>query len=187
MQQRKRSESSSSHEIGSLSVPALRLLQAYNEHSPTQKLDYFAQGITEAAATLQAQVATLSTESTTVAAPPPPPPSLKETEPAVTQTGVGVPFSVLNIGSRKIGLVTIPDDEASKSDRKGSVNSFTWTTPPRVLLVEDDAICRKLSSKLLQIFGCQFDVATDGTVAVNKMNLVKYDMVLMVRRVSLRV
>ncbi|KAJ7128355.1 CheY-like superfamily [Mycena epipterygia] len=50
-----------------------------------------------------------------------------------------------------------------------------WAMPPRVLLVNDDAVTRKLSSKFLQILGCTFD----GAGAVNKMNLEKYDLVLM--------
>ena len=60
-----------------------------------------------------------------------------------------------------------------------------WAVPPRVLLVEDDAVSRKLSSKFLQVFGCTIDVAVDGVGAVNKMNLEKYDLVLMVRFFSL--
>lgn len=55
-----------------------------------------------------------------------------------------------------------------------------WAVPPRVLLVDDDAVSRKLSSKFLQVFGCTIDVAVDGVVAVNKMNLERYDLVLMV-------
>ncbi|KAG0338056.1 kinase-regulated stress-responsive transcription factor skn7 [Podila humilis] len=55
----------------------------------------------------------------------------------------------------------------------------TWSKAPRVLLVEDDDICRKLSSRLLQLFGCPFDVAEDGLAAVGKMSLQKYDIVLM--------
>eukprot|EP00158_Paraphelidium_tribonemae_P009738 Partr_v1_DN28945_c0_g1_i2_m24932 putative response regulator len=55
----------------------------------------------------------------------------------------------------------------------------SWMIAPRVLLVEDDPTCRHLSSKLLQIFGCSFDVAPDGLVAVSKMNLDHYDLVLM--------
>ena len=55
-----------------------------------------------------------------------------------------------------------------------------WAVPPRVLLVDDDAVTRKLSSKFLQVFGCTIDVAVDGVGAVNKMNLEKYDLVLMV-------
>ncbi|KAJ7922535.1 hypothetical protein B0H13DRAFT_2409573 [Mycena leptocephala] len=54
-----------------------------------------------------------------------------------------------------------------------------WTVPPRVLLVDDDAVTRKLSTKFLRVFGCTTDVAVDGVSAVNKMNLEKYDLVLM--------
>ncbi|KAF8803163.1 hypothetical protein BYT27DRAFT_7196034 [Phlegmacium glaucopus] len=54
-----------------------------------------------------------------------------------------------------------------------------WAVPPRVLLVDDDAVIRKLSSKFLKIFGCTTDVAVDGIGAVTKMNLEKYDLVLM--------
>jgi CheY-like chemotaxis protein len=55
-----------------------------------------------------------------------------------------------------------------------------WTAPPKVLLVEDDDTCRRLSSKLLQIFGCNFDIAVDGLDAVNRMGVgYKYDIVLM--------
>lgn len=54
-----------------------------------------------------------------------------------------------------------------------------WAVPPRVLLVDDDAVSRTLSSKFLKVFGCTTDVAVDGVGAVNKMNLEKYDLVLM--------
>ncbi|KAJ3716686.1 hypothetical protein C8R42DRAFT_203155 [Lentinula raphanica] len=54
-----------------------------------------------------------------------------------------------------------------------------WAVSPRVLLVDDDAVSRKLGSKFLQVFGCKIDVAVDGVSAVNKMNLEKYDLVLM--------
>lgn len=55
-----------------------------------------------------------------------------------------------------------------------------WAVSPRVLLVDDDAVIRKLSCKLLKIFGCTTDLAVDGIGAVTKMNLEKYDLVLMV-------
>ncbi|KAK7694095.1 hypothetical protein QCA50_003671 [Cerrena zonata] len=54
-----------------------------------------------------------------------------------------------------------------------------WAVPPRVLLVDDDVVSRKLSSKFLQIFGCTIDVAVDGVAAVERMNLERYDLVLM--------
>lgn len=55
-----------------------------------------------------------------------------------------------------------------------------WSMPPKVLLVEDDDTCRRFGSRLLQIFGCPFDVAEDGVAAVGKMTHQKYDIVLMV-------
>ena len=52
--------------------------------------------------------------------------------------------------------------------------------PPKVLLVEDDDICRTLSSKLLGVFGCSFDIAVDGLDAVQRMGIGnRYDLVLM--------
>ncbi len=54
-----------------------------------------------------------------------------------------------------------------------------WTAPPRVLLVDDDEVCRRLSSKFLQVFGCSIDYAVDGMSAVSKMNAQRYDLVLM--------
>jgi osomolarity two-component system response regulator SKN7 len=50
-----------------------------------------------------------------------------------------------------------------------------------VLLVDDDEVNRRMSSKFLQVFGCTIDVAVDGVGAVERMNLEKYDLVLMVR------
>ncbi|CAH1765747.1 8807_t:CDS:2 [Entrophospora sp. SA101] len=55
----------------------------------------------------------------------------------------------------------------------------SWSVPPKVLLVDDDAVYQNIGSKLLQIFGCSFDIAVDGLSAVRKMNFAKYDLVLM--------
>lgn len=54
-----------------------------------------------------------------------------------------------------------------------------WSVPPRVLLVEDDAVCRNLTTKFLQLFGCSIDVASDGVEAVNKMQSGVYDICMM--------
>jgi hypothetical protein len=59
-----------------------------------------------------------------------------------------------------------------------------WAVPPRVLLVEDDAVSRKLSSKFLQVLGVTTDFAVDGESAVKQMHLGRYDLVLMVRPLS---
>ena len=100
-----------------------------------------------------------------------PPPTISST----TETPVPSPSSPLP-------LSTI---SSSSSQQKLRVRRTTfvpggWAVPPRVLLVDDDAVIRKLSSKFLKIFGCTTDVAVDGIGAVTKMNLEKYDLVLMV-------
>lgn len=63
--------------------------------------------------------------------------------------------------------------------KSGKKKITPWVSPPKILLVEDDAVCRRLSSKFLSFFGCDIDTATDGVSAVNQMNQKKYDLVLM--------
>jgi len=81
------------------------------------------------------------------------------------------------------GASTSLSSSSDSGGRKLRVRRSTyvpgWAVPPRVLLVDDDAVSRKLSSKFLKVFGCTIDVAVDGVGAVNKMNLEKYDLVLM--------
>ncbi|KAI9607453.1 hypothetical protein H4Q26_005975 [Puccinia striiformis f. sp. tritici PST-130] len=40
---------------------------------------------------------------------------------------------------------------------------------PRVLIVEDDQICRRISSTILELMGCRIEFACDGLNAVNRM------------------
>ena len=54
-----------------------------------------------------------------------------------------------------------------------------WAVPPKILLVDDDAVYRNMSSKFLQVFGCEADVAVDGISALDKLNVEKYDLILM--------
>ena len=44
-----------------------------------------------------------------------------------------------------------------------------WPGQPRVLIVEDDHICRRLSSAILELMGCQIEFACDGLNAVSRM------------------
>ncbi|RKO89546.1 HSF-type DNA-binding-domain-containing protein, partial [Blyttiomyces helicus] len=60
------------------------------------------------------------------------------------------------------------------------VTGHGWSQPPRVLIVEDDVVSRRISTKILQGTGCSFDVAVDGVEAVERMSCGnKYDVVLM--------
>lgn len=68
---------------------------------------------------------------------------------------------------------------AIKSIQAAKANIVSWAVAPKILLVEDDAVCRRLSTKFLSFFGCEIATATDGVSAVNKMNEKKYDLVLM--------
>jgi osomolarity two-component system response regulator SKN7 len=54
-----------------------------------------------------------------------------------------------------------------------------WSTTPRVFIVEDDQISRDLCAKYMQECGCSVELASDGASAVNKMNVEKFDLVLM--------
>ncbi len=86
-----------------------------------------------------------------------------------------------NVTSPPPQMQSAPSSSSQKLRVRRSTYVPGWAVPPRVLLVDDDAVSRKLSSKFLQVFGCAIDVAVDGVGAVNKMNLEKYDLVLMVR------
>ena len=99
--------------------------------------------------------------------------------PAPSASAGGAP-SMGGGGSASAGPSTRPGSAQTLRVRR-STYVPGWAVPPRVLLVDDDAVSRKVSSKFLQIFGCTIDVAVDGVGAVNKMNLEKYDLVLMVR------
>ncbi|GJE98935.1 HSF-type DNA-binding-domain-containing protein [Phanerochaete sordida] len=131
---------------------------------------------------------------------PPPPPALASSSAVAaldsavvmpTPQGMGGDPEQEGEAERQQPIVVVPDPElapqpgppTAATSQKLRVRRSTyvpgWAVPPRVLLVDDDAISRKLSSKFLQVFGCTIDVAVDGDVAVNKMNLEKYDLVLM--------
>ncbi|CEP10212.1 hypothetical protein [Parasitella parasitica] len=73
----------------------------------------------------------------------------------------------------------VPVINASAPIRKRKRLQPGWSVPPRVLLVDDDSLFRRLSTRLLQIAGCTIDVAVDGMEAVRKLGTGKYDLVLM--------
>lgn len=103
-------------------------------------------------------------------------------DPNLLQAGGALPFEGAQVSFSEAGPSSIPRSESAQTLRvRRSTYVPGWAVPPRVLLVDDDAVSRKLGSKFLQVFGCTFDVAVDGVSAVNKMNLEKYDLVLMVR------
>jgi len=112
------------------------------------------------------------------------PPSLSATDPRplvhVYPPPTSPPPSLSSsIPSGGGGAMTSPRQSKLRVRRSTYVPG--WAVPPRVLLVEDDLVSRRLSSKFLQVSGCEIGVAVDGLGAVSKMELEKYDLVLMVR------
>ncbi|KAL0093342.1 hypothetical protein F4703DRAFT_1767739 [Phycomyces blakesleeanus] len=97
------------------------------------------------------------------------------------KTAEGVAFVTLGrvsphvaIRDNKPGIeLTMPTIDNTKKA------TFSWTVPPRVLLVDDDSVYRDLSGKLLQVIGCTIDLAKDGVEAIGKMGAEKYDLILM--------
>ncbi|CAG8548546.1 18862_t:CDS:2, partial [Racocetra persica] len=87
---------------------------------------------------------------------------------------------VSNASSSNVLRVGNTSQHASNSMRvHRSTFVPVWSVPPKVLLVDDDLVYQKFGSKLLEVFGCSFDIAVDGIGAVNQMNMSKYDLVLM--------
>jgi osomolarity two-component system response regulator SKN7 len=106
----------------------------------------------------------------------PPPAGLSMPLPPPTPTGhPGPSFSPM--GQTTLGI--LPSRPLTNGQKPKPAPA--WSIRPRVLLVEDDPVCRQLSSKFLEVFGCTIDVAEDGMSAVSKMNAEKYDLVFMVR------
>ncbi|RIA93585.1 CheY-like superfamily [Glomus cerebriforme] len=54
-----------------------------------------------------------------------------------------------------------------------------WSIQPKVLFVDDELSIREGGSQWFQAYGCQFDLASDGITAVNKMHIQQYDIVFM--------
>ncbi|KAI0790678.1 hypothetical protein C8Q75DRAFT_760139 [Abortiporus biennis] len=117
--------------------------------------------------------------------PPSVPPNQSDiSQPLPLDASEGHDTSSIHPPGRSTDLTDASDVKNKRSETqtlriKRSAYVPAWAVPPRVLLVDDDAINRKKSSKFLQIFGCTIDVAVDGLGAVEQMNIEKYDLVLM--------
>ncbi|KAG8915245.1 kinase-regulated stress-responsive transcription factor skn7 [Tulasnella sp. 417] len=125
---------------------------------------------------------------TTATAPAPAQAEAESTFPAKqepsAQEGLSILSSVPGPSAGLAANVTDNADPTVSSDAplpqiaKGTPTP-AWAVSPRVLLVDDDEVSRRLFSRFLQVLGCIVDVAVDGIGGVNKMNLETYDLVLM--------
>jgi len=87
------------------------------------------------------------------------------------------------LSQKASALLSVPN-----TNQQSSSAAYTpmWSTKPRVLLVDDDAVSRTISSKFLSVLGCSFDIAQDGVAALELMDRAQYDLVLMVRFVLIQ-
>lgn len=112
---------------------------------------------------------------------PPPRPSSGMQVYLMPRNGWGGGFDESAVGGQE--QISPPSSSLLPPSSSNLTSTGTWSTPPHILLVDDDAVSRKLSSKFLQVFGCAIDVAVDGVGAVDKMNSAMgmggYDLVLM--------
>jgi osomolarity two-component system response regulator SKN7 len=63
--------------------------------------------------------------------------------------------------------------------RRSTTIVTSWTHAPKILVVEDDVVYRQLSSKFLEKFGCTIETVDSAQQAIERMNHIKYDLVLM--------
>lgn len=76
---------------------------------------------------------------------------------------------------------------ASNKGKNKPILTGNWTTPPRVLLVDDDSVYRDVCGRMLVMMKCSVDSAKDGIQALEKLNLNKYDLILMVKEHNIQV
>ncbi|CAI2179606.1 17003_t:CDS:2 [Funneliformis geosporum] len=106
---------------------------------------------------------------------------LKPRQTQSTSTPNLLPVSSSNNGNSSIPHIDNTSPQRASNTMRVHRSTFVpaWSVPPKVLLVDDDAVYQNIGSKFLQVFGCAIDIAVDGISAVNKMNFEKYDLVLM--------
>lgn len=92
--------------------------------------------------------------------------------------------SKINEGSTFIFNLSLKNSEVKTSEKKEKKNlAYTDTRAfiknLNVLVVEDNAMNQKLISKILEIWGCSFEIAKNGRVAVEMSEKAIYNVILM--------
>ncbi len=84
---------------------------------------------------------------------------------------VRLPRSAVKVTSQQAPLVDPP-----RPDPQGEL---AWGTPPRILVVEDNAVNQELVTEILRGAGCDPKVAGNGIEALHELDRSDYDLVLM--------
>ncbi|KAG9286116.1 hypothetical protein G9A89_010130 [Geosiphon pyriformis] len=83
------------------------------------------------------------------------------------------------ISSSTSGLSNNPQIFLQSSSTLLPISRDHWSIPPKILVVDDEISIQDFMINLLQLIGCECEVAVDGVVAVNKIHNTKYDLVFM--------
>lgn len=95
-----------------------------------------------------------------------------------SQHGVGSIFSFRC--AFKIAGDQILETQSKKLPNVNAEETFNGqTTPPLVLIVDDNKINHTMIGKMLKKLGCRFDYAEDGLAAIQKCTYQSYDLILM--------
>ncbi len=82
--------------------------------------------------------------------------------------------------SLRTDALPLPQEAQTRAPAPGgSVSPAEDPAVARILLVEDEPVCRKIAVRLLERFGCCADVAGDGAQAVEMASQFHYDFILM--------
>jgi CheY-like chemotaxis protein len=86
---------------------------------------------------------------------------------------------VLACVTRAQALMSAPPDAATTGLMPAAAAPAARTSPPKILLVEDNPVNREVAVAMLENLGCGIDTAEDGRLAVEAMAAGAYDAVLM--------
>lgn len=120
--------------------------------------------------------------------PPPPPASTSSNSMDNILTDIFLPTqqnvnTAAKVTESQPFLPLVPPDMPKpppKDDKGKKKIQANWSTPPRVLLVDDDSLYRDVSGRMLNMMGCSINLAKDGLEALQKLSVEKYDLILMV-------
>ncbi|CAO3595139.1 unnamed protein product [Absidia cylindrospora] len=123
--------------------------------------------------------------ATTSPPPPPPPPSSSSSGSSSSlspSSGIQVttqPTTTTSTSSSSTSVYATAPVAAPMEGKEQTGTCHHWSHRPKVLVVEDNVMYRRISMRCLQRLGCEFDLACDGLEAVGCMKTSKYDMILM--------
>ncbi|CAO3644633.1 unnamed protein product [Cunninghamella echinulata] len=84
-----------------------------------------------------------------------------------------------NLNNINTSNTTNNDKNNKDQQRSAQPTCLLWNVKPKILVVEDNELYRKISERCLNRLGCTFHMACDGLEAISFMETNKYDLILM--------